>query len=291
MKLTQEQKENLREQIVYLNKEKGESYDKIASGLTDVSESTVYNIARGDWGKLTDKMIRKVASQLNVRFSEESNKANEWQIAPTEQYNMLNGYLEAAQRESIVLTIVGDAGCGKTTTLQNYKDNNDDVCVVSCSSFWTKKIFLKEIMKAAKIKNNGGDIYDMEEAIVSEMIKRNKPLIAFDEIDKLSDSVLYFYITFYNKLHGKCGIVSCSTPYLVKRLERGVKLGKLGYEEIKSRMGVIRYLPVVNEDDIEAVCVVNGVTDKAIIKKITDTSDNDLRYAQPKVIAAKNLNV
>ena len=73
--------------------------------------------------------------------------------------------------------------------------------------------------------------------VVTRLRSQSAPLLILDEADKLSDQVLFFFITIYNQLEDECGIVLQATNHLEKRLRRGIKLNKKGYNEIWSRMG------------------------------------------------------
>ena len=98
------------------------------------------------------------------------------------------------------------------------------------------------------------------------------------EADKLSDQVLYFFISLYNQLEGQCGLVLCATSFLEKRITRGVRFNRRGYQEIYSRIGrKFVKLQVVNDEDIAAVCRANGVTSAADIGAIIKDADCDLR--------------
>ena len=77
----------------------------------------------------------------------------------------------------------------------------------------------------------------MVDDVVVELKRRENPLIILDEADKLSDQVMFFFITFYNKLEDYCGIVLMATDYLEKKIRRGLRLNKKGYKEIYSRIG------------------------------------------------------
>ena len=117
----------------------------------------------------------------------------------------------------------------------------------------------------------------MREAI-RQLKRREGVLIVLDEADKLSDQVLHFFITIYNKLEDTVGIVLCATQYLKKRIERGVVNNRKGYKEIYSRIGrKFIPMPVVNRGDIKAVCTANGLEDRREIERIIDDADNDLR--------------
>ena len=134
--------------------------------------------------------------------------------------------------------------------------------------------------------SSGYTVGEMMEAVVSELKKQEAPLLILDEADKLNDNALYFFIALYNQLEDECGIVLQATNYLEKRLARGVRLNKKGYNEIWSRVGrKCIELKGVTADDIASICVANGVHDAKTIDKIIDDSESDLRRVKRRVHA------
>jgi hypothetical protein len=135
----------------------------------------------------------------------------------------------------------------------------------------------------------GCTVGEMMYEIISTLKKRENPLIVLDESDKLSDQVLYFFISIFNKLEDHCGIVLCATDFLEKRIKKGVRTNRKGYKEIYSRVGR-KFIPiqVVNYEDVTAVCVANGVNDTSIISQIFDDCENDLRRVKRRIFATKN---
>ena len=109
------------------------------------------------------------------------------------------------------------------------------------------------------------------------------PLIILDEADKLSDQVMFFFITFYNKLEDYCGIVLMATDYLEKKVRRGLRLNKKGYKEIYSRIGR-RFvaMPGLSATDISDVCRANGVEGLREIETVKKDCEGDLRRVKRK---------
>ena len=145
---------------------------------------------------------------------------------------------------------------------------------------------------AARLLQSMGEIYsgttvaDMMDAIVDTLKRKEAPLIVLDEADKLSDQVLYFFISLYNQLEGRCGIIMTATRYLRARIEKGLRLNRKGYAEIYSRIGrKFVELPLHNSEDVAAVCAANGVTDAKTINSIVDEADGDLRRVKRSVWA------
>ena len=138
------------------------------------------------------------------------------------------------------------------------------------------------------VEATGSTVAEMMSEAILTLKRKATPIIVLDEADKLSDQVLYFFISLYNKLEDHCGIIICATDYLKKRITRGVKANRKGYKEIYSRMGrKFIPMPVVNGEDIAAVCVANGITDRATIEEIIDDSECDLRRVKRRVHAEK----
>jgi hypothetical protein len=114
------------------------------------------------------------------------------------------------------------------------------------------------------------------------------PLLILDEADKLSDQVLYFFITLYNQLEDHCGIVLIATDHLQKRINRGLKLNRKGYKEIYSRIGrKFVELHGVGSTDVAQICMANGINDTKQIKEIYNDCEGDLRRVKRKIHAFK----
>ena len=125
-------------------------------------------------------------------------------------------------------------------------------------------------------------IRDLIESTRGKLTKRRVYVI--DEADKMSDQVLYFFVTLYNELEGHCGVVLCATQYLDKRLVRGLRSGRKGYEEVYSRIGrQCIQLSVLSPEDISLVCVANGITGDRRVRKIADEAECDLRRVRRAV--------
>ena len=154
--------------------------------------------------------------------------------------------------------------------------------------FFHGKQFLTELLQAMGVEATGSTVAEMMSEAILTLKRKATPIIILDEADKLSDQVLYFFISLYNKLEDHCGIIICATDYLKKRITRGVKANRKGYKEIYSRVGrKFIPMPVVNGEDIAAVCVANGITDRATIEEIIDDSECDLRRVKRRVHAEK----
>ena len=252
------------------------SQKRAATSLVGVSPATVTQIVTGKWELINEKMWRSIAAQIGV-------KQTRWNIVETRNYKALSDIFADAQENALVLAVCGEAGTGKSLTAAHYGAENPNVYVLACSEYWNRKTFLRELLRVMG-KNPAGDtVGDMVDDVVMALKRRENPLIILDEADKLSDQVMFFFITFYNKLEDYCGIVLMATDYLEKKVRRGLRLNKKGYKEIYSRIGR-RFvaMPGLSETDISDVCRANGVEGLREIDTVKKDCEGDLRRVKRK---------
>lgn len=259
------------------------SQKKAANSLDGVSSATINKMLNGtDWESISEEMWRSVAQQTRT-------KSEGWQLADTSVHREMTMLLTRAQQDALVAGVIGAAGSGKTETCREYADEHRNVYHITCGEHWNRRTFVSKVLKAMGANVAGYTINDMMEEVVDALSRADNPLLILDEADKLSDQVLYFFITLYNQLEGRCGIVLCGTQYLKARIARGVRLGKKGFEEILSRLGRRFFeLAEIGEEDVALVCVANGIESDVKIRKITKESESDLRRVKRSVWAAKN---
>ena len=257
------------------------SKNRAANTLKGVSSATISQITTGKWDLISDEMWRNVATQIGLT-------SDTWEIVPTRTFQLMTEILRSAQETSCVFAVTGPAGSGKTVAIRQYAKENRQVYVLSCNEFWNRKVFLQELLTAMGRDWSGLTVPEMMQDVVRTLKTSTAPLIVMDEADKLSDQVLYFFITLYNSLEDHCGIVLCATAYLKKRIDRGIRLGKKGYAEIYSRMGrSIVPLSTVTSTDVMSICAANGIIEKASIKEVVEDAEGDLRRVKRKIQALK----
>ena len=256
------------------------SQDKAAKSLKGVSSATISLILSGRGEEVRERMWQNLATQLEI--------GNEWVIADTLQTMQLRALLEDAQSESLVMSVVAPAGTGKTQTSKLYESENKEVYRLACSEYWTKNDFVDELLRSLGESGLGYTKRERMSKAIEALRRKNSPLIIFDEFDKLSDNVWFFFITLYNELEGKCGMVLLSTDSIEVRIKRGLRLNKRGYNEFWSRLGrKCVKLAGVGYEDIEAVCQANGVEDTALIEDIARDCEGDLRRVVRRIFSER----
>lgn len=260
------------------------SQNKAANYLKNISSATISQIINNNWDLISDEMWRSIESQIG--------KKTNWTIVETRSFRAMSTILEDARSNSLVFAVTAAAGSGKSATFKAYTEEHSNVYWLSCNEFWNRKCFMQELLSSMGKDSLGATVGEMMGDIVNTLKKTHKPIIILDEADKLSDQVLYFFISLYNQLEDACGIVLAATNHLEKRIQRGLRLNKKGYQEIYSRVGrKFIQLPMPNATDIAAICAANGVEDRGVIKEIFSDSDNDLRRVKRRVFAVKKVGV
>ena len=285
--LSIQEKDRIRENLrVYVAKYP--SQNKAVGSLKNTSVGTVSNIVNGKYENISDEMFRNIASQISSRTKESG-----WQIVETSAYQEIRYALDDAQHWRNVTWIVGEAGCGKTTTARLYTDENREVFYILCSEDMKKGDFVREIARKVGIKTDGHNIREIWSLILDDVIQMDAPLLIFDEADKLTEPVFHYFISMYNKLEDKSGIVFMSTDYIKKRISLGLRHQKPGYKEFFSRMGRKYFeLEETMANDVYSICVANGVQDKKKIEEVirnAEPCDFDLRRVKKAIHRAKRM--
>jgi DNA transposition AAA+ family ATPase len=285
--LKRQEKDAIRESLqAYVAKYPSQT--KAAGSLKNISVGTVSNILNGLYEKISDDMFRNVASQVR------SINAPGWQVVETGAYQEITGVLSDAQRWRNVTWVVGEAGCGKTTTSRVYLQEHKEVFYVLCSEDMKKGDFVREIARTVGIRTEGCNIREVWSLILDDIIQMDAPLLVFDEADKLTEPVFHYFISLYNKLEEKCGVVFLSTDYIAKRISNGLKYKKPGYKEFYSRIGRKFYeLEPTDANDVYTICTANGVTEKkdidCVIKEAA-SCDFDLRRVKKSIHKVKRMS-
>lgn len=254
----------------------GGSQNKASKMLVGVSNSYISQILAEKWDALSDDAWRNVQKQVSTN--------GEWKVVETRGFKYLNQLFNDARLYSNTYGIIGPTGFGKTQTTDAIQ--NENVFVIKSNEYFTSRAFLEELMRLMGKGSYGGSLAELMQQIISTLRRLESPLIIIDEADKLNDKVLYFFISLYNALEGKCGLIIMATPYLKKRIDDGVAKNKKGYQEIYSRIGRnFLEVPKPSKADISAIITANGIADAMTITDIYNKSESDLRSVKRLVHA------
>lgn len=266
------------------------SQNKAAGSLEGISAGTLSSMINGNWSRISDAMWTKVAEQVKPTGS---NSATGWTIVQTGAFQEISYAMQDAQEYMNVTWIVGEAGCGKTTTGRLYAEDHKEAFYILCSEDMLKGEFVRTIARKLGIRSEGYTVRELWQEIIDSIIQMESPLIIFDEADKLPESVFQYFISMYNNLEDRCGVVFLSTDYIKRRISNGLRYGRKGYKEIFSRIGRKYFdLEPTSAQDVYAICTANGITSREDIDKIIkegDGYDFDLRRVKKSVHRMKRV--
>ena len=255
------------------------SNNMAAASLKNISTATISNILNEKWNNISEDMWKRLESQLV--------KNEGWQIFSTRAYQDMTVYMGYCQQHSSVMWIAAPAGIGKSTASSSYAALHRNVFRLTCAPDMTRSDFVHELAGQVGVRTNGMSIRSAFGEVLRHIVTLDNPLLVFDEADKLADSVMYYFISIYNALEDRCGIVFLSTAAIKKRITNGVLRDKKGYDEIESRI-CRRYVDLtpVSAGEIEQICLANGLQDPAAIGRVkadVRAYGNDLRRVKQSV--------
>lgn len=254
------------------------SQNKAATSL-GISGATLSAIMNGKYESISDDMWMTLRDKVGASTS--------WQCADTQAFGHLMLYMAAAKVDSSAMWVTGPAGIGKSTAASMYAASNRNVFLLTCSEDMHKSDFVKSLAKLIGVNSVGMTVRETLTTVIETLVTMDHPLLIFDEGDKLTDSVLYYYISLYNGLKDKCGMIFLSTEYMKRRMENGLNRAKKGYDELDSRIGR-RFipLPLIKSNEVATICQINGLEDKSavatVIKEAAECG-NDLRRVRRSI--------
>ena len=276
--MTPEQKSKIRQRLA-LYVQRYPSANMAANSLKNISPATMSNILNNKWDRISDEMWMRLESQLV--------KHEGWQIFGTSAYRDMTLFLDVAQDQSAVMWITAPAGIGKSTAASIYAAQHANVFRLTCSSDMNRTDFVHELASQIGVRTAGMSVRGAFQEILRNLVIKQRPLLIFDEADKLADAVMYYFISIYNALEDRCGIVFLSTEAIKKRMRNGVAHDKKGYDELESRIGrrFVNLSPVTTQE-VEQICYANGLQESASINKVKKEAaefGNDLRRVKRAV--------
>ena len=249
----------------------GGSANKASKMLEGISNAYISNMINGKWDMISDDAWRNLQKQVSNRAG------SDWVTVDTRSTLMLNHLFSDSREHALTFGVIAEAGTGKTFTCDQW-EARENVYIVSCAEFFNRKTFLAELLRKMGKDSGGYTVGEMMAHVINHIRKVENPLIILDEADKLTDQVFYFFITLYNQLESKCGIILLATDFLEKRVQRGLRLNKKGYKEIFSRLGrKFIEVPRPSLQDQKTLIQANGVNDPLTVNKIINDADGDLR--------------
>lgn len=234
-----------------------------------VSPANISQIRNKNWDHISDALWIKVKVNLNISWN--------WQIAKTQNQKTIHDLLSDAQQMGMSICISHAQGAGKTTGYKTYQKENRNVILVECKNYWSKKSFARHQLLACGLADEG-TTEEMIEKFQNHLKKLQNAIVIYDQFDKLKEPQKDLFMDNFNELDENCAFVLSGVPHLKIQEEKGYKRNKMGYRERFSRYGS-KFIGLDNFSykDVDAICRINGISDKDAIDYIFDECENDGR--------------
>ncbi len=238
-----------------------------AESLEGISSSTISQVKNHNWELLSDRLWHHIARQVGFY-------CGEWQPADTSAYMLLRILMSDAQHYCMTYGIAVDTGLGKTFTAGHYTRENSNVYYMSCNEQYNRRSFITTLLNNAGLEAKG-TVPQMMEQYAAHLCEQNEPMLILDDAHKLKDRVLHLVVLLANTVAGKAGMVIMGNGMLRMRIIEGVRLKKIGFDEIYKSIGR-RFITLgtLGPKDVELVCRANGLYDDAVIEHIAEQCDD-----------------
>ncbi len=255
-----------------------------AESLEGVSASTISQVRNNNWELLSERLWHHIARQVGFY-------CGEWQPADTGAYLLLRILFSDAQHYAMAYGIAIGTGLGKTFTAGHYTRENDNTYYLAGNDEYNRKSFIGALLNSAGMEAKA-TVPAMMQQFSDYLSDKEEPLLIIDDAHKLKDRVLHLVVILANSLAGKAGVVIMGGSELRMRIVDGVRLKKVGYDDIYKSIGR-RFITLgaLGPKDVELVCRANGIHDEDTIRYVNEECDNDLHKATKIIHQYTQMNI
>lgn len=204
----------MREKLIRYISDTKESQSRVAKAL-GVSKTTLSLFLNGTYTGNNQEMASKAEQYIRMGTAKRS-------IAKAPDICRAVGNTQTIQRkvklahvEGKLALIYGPAGCGKTTALRDYQQNNNGVIYIEADVTTNSPRCVLKLILAAMGEETKGSTADMMQLIISKLSNTNRLLI-IDEAQHLTEKSLDAVRAINDKAH--IGIAYSGNPGIFKRM-------------------------------------------------------------------------
>ena len=261
--------------------ENGYSQNQIAEKL-NISKATISEIMQGNHAKLSDKMLRKVASALEIKTA-----SDEWSIVKTENMVIIHAVCEEAKLYSRFLAITGTSGQGKTTALKVFEAQNANSYYVLCNVLMSQKSFLQKIAQSIGLAQHGNK-EELLDRITTALKSKNKPVLLLDDVGKLKNDVYKILQLIYDECKSNTGIIISGVPFLENHITKLKERDKQSFPELYRRIAYWERLQDLSNEMKRGIAKLHGITEVVALNHICKYV-NDLGTLSEVITNAKRI--
>lgn len=217
---------------------------KQVSKETDLSTAVISQFLKGTYSGNNEEIDRIIRKYLELVEKRKFNIDCVRYYDNLQNTKITNFVCTYAHQHNDIALVCGDAGAGKTTALEHYRDNNIGIVMVTANSCTSSAVAVLKLIsqKIGKSMNGRKDILMTE--LVNYFMDTNR-LIIVDEADHLTMAAVQALRNLNDEAH--VGIVLSGNDKLYNQMVSGAKCSEL--QQLRSRILVRRR--VVNDYTIE----------------------------------------
>jgi len=245
---------------------------KYVSDMFNGKTFTVANASTGKTVEIADKYYLKLAEYVGFSVKKEY-----WKTVVTPQMQRILVSLQIAKENGETNLIIGETGCGKSYVCDLFRRKYPaDTYIITISQTDNIGDIIEKIISALKIsisaKTKSGKISEICRYLSDRRADGQEPQLIFDESEYMKQPALCAMKSLYDNLHKVCSIVLVGTDQLLTHLEQMKRKNKDGIPQFCRRVkfGVRRLEPI----DRRFPGFLDDITDKALVRFLTDTCDN-----------------
>lgn len=178
-----------------------------------------YNAGKDKTGDIPEKYFFMLAEMVDFEL-----KKKLWKMRQTPQMVQTIEILDDARNNAVTRVIIGETGCGKSSTLRLFKKQHPaDVFSVVVGSEDTLTDLLFKVCSALKVPVKGSKsskIREIARNLESLRLNGRKPMLVFDECEYMKPAALCSIKEFYDYLDKKCSITLIGTEQLKENINR-----------------------------------------------------------------------
>lgn len=226
--ITQDEKQTIMKAALAYMEEKGISQNELAR-LTGINVGYLSGMLKGmftfvnsrtkEQSPIADKWFQAIADSIGCKVKKEY-----WPLVKTDQFIDIVKELTEAKETATTRIIVGETGCGKSYTVDRFRQAYPmGTYVVTCNQNDSISDLIRKMQKVLNVSFEGSVSYRIDR-ISMELSRmadnRQQPILIFDEAEYLSVRGLLSIKTIYDYLKGICSIVMIGTDDILNKLEK-----------------------------------------------------------------------